>query len=118
MGTVSDYLETLDKDDRDALERVYRIAREEVAGTVEGTSYGMAALLFHGKGLVTALKTKKFLSLYPYSGAVVESNLELLTDFETTKGSIHFSAKAPLPDDTLRILVRSRKAEILGKLER
>ena len=48
MGEVSAYLSTLDGADRDALERVYAIAREVVPEAEEGTSYGMAALLYRG----------------------------------------------------------------------
>ena len=68
VGEVGEYLSTIDGPDRAALERVYAIAREVVAEAEEGTSYGMAALIYRGKGLIATTRTKKFLSLYPYSG--------------------------------------------------
>ena len=112
MGEVGAYLSTVDGADRDALERVYAIAREVVPEAEEGTSYAMAALLYRGKGLVATVRAKKFLSLYPYSGAVIASVLETLSDFETTSGSIHYSAEHQLPDAIVRRIVEARRAEI------
>ena len=112
MGVVGAYLSTVDGADRDALERVYALAREVVPEAVEGTSYAMAALLYRGKGLVATVRTRRFLSLYPYSGAVVASVLDVLGDFTTTKGSIHYSADHQLPDAVVRRIVDTRRAEI------
>ena len=116
MGTeVSSYLDTLDGADRAAVERVYTIAREVVPEAEEGTSYAMAALMYRGKGLIASVRAKKFLALYPYSGSVVAANLEVLAGFETTTGSIHFSAEHPLPDAALRSIVAARRDEIDAK---
>jgi len=63
--------------------------------TEQGISYAMPALLYRGKGLIATVCVKKFLSLYPYSGAVFASVLHELGDFETTSGSIHYFVKPP-----------------------
>ena len=112
MGEVGAYLSTVAGADRDALQRVYAIASEVVPEAEEGTSYAMAALLYRDKGLIAAVRAKKFLSLYPYSGAVIASVLETLSDFETTSGSIHYSAEHQLPDAIVRRIVEARRAEI------
>lgn len=112
MGTVGTYLSTIEGPDRAALERLYAIALELVPAAEEGTSYAMAALMYRGKGLIAAVQAKKFLSLYPFSGAVVAANLDVLTNFETTTGSIHFSVEHQLPDAAVRRIVQSRRAEI------
>jgi uncharacterized protein YdhG (YjbR/CyaY superfamily) len=112
MDEVTEYLKTIAGPDRAALENVYRIARDVVGEAVEGTSYAMPALLYRDRGLVTALKNKRFLSLYPYSAIVIAELQEKLADFETTSGSIHFSAVAPIPDDVLYRIVELRCAEI------
>lgn len=113
MGTVSTYLGTIiDGPDRAALERVYAIAHDTVPEAEEGMSYAMAALIYRGKGLLAAVQGKKFLSIYPYSGSVVASSLEVLGTFETTSGSIHFSAEHQLPEVTLRRIVQARRSEI------
>ena len=115
MGEVGEYLSTIDGPDRAALERVYAIAREVVADAEEGTSYGMAALVYRGKGLIATTRTKKFLSLYPYSGTVIASVSEALSDFETTSGSIHYSADHQLADSVVRRIVEARRSEIDAK---
>lgn len=112
MGEVGTYLSTLDGADREALERVYAIARDVVPEAEEGTSYGMAALLYRGKGLVATVRAKQHLSLYPFSGVVIASVLEAAHGFEATSGSIHYSADHPLPDAVVRQIVEARRAEI------
>jgi uncharacterized protein YdhG (YjbR/CyaY superfamily) len=112
VGEVGAYLSTLDGPDRDALQRIYAIAREVVPEAEEGISYAMPALLYRGKGLIATVRAKKFLSLYPYSGAVIASVLEALGDFEATTGSIHYSAEHQLADAIVRRIVEARRAEI------
>ncbi|WP_104092035.1 iron chaperone [Arthrobacter sp. GMC3] len=112
---VSTYLATIEGADRTALERVYAIAREIVPEAEEGTSYAMAALIYRGKSLLATVQAKKFLALYPYSGAVVAATLDALADFDTTTGSIHYSAAHQLPDDVVRRIVQTRRDEIDAK---
>jgi uncharacterized protein YdhG (YjbR/CyaY superfamily) len=115
VGEVGDQLSSIDGADRIALERVYAIARDVVAEAEEGTSYGMAALLYRGKGLIATTRNKKFLSLYPYSGAVIASVSDALGGFETTSGSVHYSADHQLPDSVVRRIVEARRNEIDAK---
>jgi uncharacterized protein YdhG (YjbR/CyaY superfamily) len=115
VGEVTAYLGSIQGADRAALERVYAIARGLVPEAEEGTSYGMPALLYRGKGLIATLQTRRFLSLYPYSGVVVASVSDALSGFETTSGSIHYSAEHPLPDEVVRRIVGERRAEIDAK---
>ncbi|MCL2612376.1 MAG: DUF1801 domain-containing protein [Nocardioidaceae bacterium] len=118
MGDVADFLATLDGSDLVALEHVYAVAREVVPAAEEGTSYAMPSLLHHGKGLVSVARAKRFLSLYPFSGRVVAELRDELAGFETTKGSIHFSAARPIPDDVLRRIIETRRDEIEASLRR
>ena len=115
MGDVADYLAAVEEPHRTALARVYAVAAEVVPEAVEGTSYAMAALIYRGKGLIAAVRVKKFLSLYPYSGSVLAHLAGDLTEFESTSGSLHFSAEHPVPDDLLRRIVELRRAEIDAK---
>lgn len=115
MGDVADYLDTIAQPHRTALARVYAVATEVVPEAVEGTSYGMAALVYRSKGLIATVRARKFLSLYPYSGAVLSDLAAELNDFETTSGSLHYSVEHPVPDDLLRRIVTRRRAEIDAK---
>ncbi len=116
MGTeVSDYLGQFDGADRAAMERVYAVGRELAPEAVEGTSYAMAALVYRGKGLIATVRGKNFLSIYPFSGVVIANHLDILDGFETTTGSIHYSAENQLPDAALRHIISARRDEIDAK---
>ena len=115
MGKVTEYVRTVEEPHRTELARVYAVARAVVPEAVEGTSYAMAALLYRGKGLIATVRAKQFLSLYPFSGRVLSDLAGELTDFETTRGSLHYSVEHPVPDDLLRRIVELRRAEIDAK---
>ncbi|UJP10353.1 DUF1801 domain-containing protein [Microbacterium sp. KUDC0406] len=112
MGTVDDYLAGLEPADRAVIAHVYAIA-EETAGQVEqGTSYGMPALTYRGKALISLMRTRKHIGLYPFSGRVPDAVAEHLAGFEHDKGTVRFQPEHPLPDDAIRAIVSARMAEI------
>jgi uncharacterized protein YdhG (YjbR/CyaY superfamily) len=115
MGTVAEYLDTLSGPNREVLERVVTIAREVAPEAVEGTSYAMPALLVDGKGLLSALETKKHLAVYPFSGKVLAQLAAELEGFDWAKGTLRFSAEHPLSDELVRRIVELRLAEIAAK---
>lgn len=117
MGEVTDYLATLEGPDADAVKHVYDVAREVAPEATEGRSYGMAALLWHGKGYASAIVAKKHLSLFPFSGQVLDGIGDRLTDFDWAKGTLRFSAGHPVPDEILRDIFRARIVEIESKLK-
>jgi uncharacterized protein YdhG (YjbR/CyaY superfamily) len=112
MGAVDEYFESLDPETRAAFERVRALATEVAPDVGQGTSYGVPALMHGGKPLIGFHAGKGFLSVYPYSGAVLTALRERLPGLETTSGSVHFSAREPLPDDAVRTMVELRIAEI------
>jgi uncharacterized protein YdhG (YjbR/CyaY superfamily) len=115
MGTVTDYLDTLSGPNREVLERIVAVAREVAPEAVEGTSYAMPALMVEGKGLLSALETKKHLAVYPFSGKVLAQLAAELGGFDWAKGTLRFSAERPLSDDLVRRIVELRLAEIEAK---
>jgi uncharacterized protein YdhG (YjbR/CyaY superfamily) len=78
----------------------------------EGTSYGMAALRYRGRPLISVVSTKQGYSVFPFSAAVVESVIGELKDFESTKGGIRFTDKRQLPNKAFDALVARRREEI------
>src|SRR5690349_6373038 len=76
MGTVDDYLTTLDPDDGGVIERVYAVAREEVPDAEQGTGYGMPALVYRGKPLLSVKRTRKHIGIYPFSADAVAAVAE------------------------------------------
>lgn len=112
--TVDDYLASLDGPTAAEFARLRAIAVGVVPEAEQGTSYGMAALKHRGKPLVSFLKAKDHLSLFPFSPAVIDAVRDRLEGFELSKGTIRFSLDRPLPNDVMRDIVRLRRAEIEG----
>ncbi|GAB3595070.1 iron chaperone [Microbacterium tumbae] len=112
MGTIDDYLEGLDAVDSAVIAHVYAVAAEAAGETEQGTSYGMPALLHRGKALLSVMRTRKHIGVYPYSGRVPEAVAHALTGYEHDKGTIRFQPEHPLPDDAIRAIVLARIAEI------
>ncbi|MBK8758028.1 MAG: DUF1801 domain-containing protein [Actinomycetales bacterium] len=118
MGTVTDYLATVDAARRPALERVVDRARELVPDLQEGTSYGMPVLLYRGKGLLSAMAATKHLAIYPHSGTPVGVVSPMLAGFSMSPGTVRFTADRPIPDDALDLLILTRRDEIDAQLAR
>jgi len=117
MGTVDDYLAGLDSDDREAIERVYAIARDEVPDAEQGTGYGMPALVYKGKPLLSVKRTQKHIGLYPFSPEAVSAVADAVREVPETgldKGTVRFQPTNPLPDDLVRALVLARRQQIDG----
>jgi len=114
MAPLDDYFGTLDADTRAAFEHIRDLALEIVPEAEQGTSYGMAALKYKEKGLLGFAAAKRHLSIFPFSGQVVDDVRDRLTGFELSKGTIRFTVNRPLPDDVVRDVMALRLAEILG----
>ena len=114
MTEVDDYLAGLDEPARTVLAGVYAQARAIVPDVEQGRSYGMPALTYCGKPLISAIETKRHLSLFPFSGKVVAAVAPDLEGYDLSKGTIRFSAEHPLPDAVVTRVVELRRAEIDG----
>lgn len=114
MGTVDDYLDSLDPSDRAAIARLYEIARTLVPDAEQGKGYGMPALTYRGKPLISVMRAKKHIGVYPFSPDAVSAAAPLLEGFDLDKGTIRFQPDAPLPDAAIRAFVGFRKAQIEG----
>jgi len=114
MGTVDDYLAELDPVDRDVIAHVYEVAREVVPEAEQGLGYGMPALVYRGKSLLSVMRAKRHIGVYPFSPAAVAAVADDLPESDVAKGTIRFQPERPLPDDVVRALVASRKAQIEG----
>ncbi|MFT2816805.1 iron chaperone [Leifsonia sp. A12D58] len=115
MGTIDDYLSSLDPADRDVIARLYAIAWEEVPSAEQGKGYGMPALVHNGKPLLSVMRAKKHIGVYPFSPesvAAIADDLASHPGIGLDKGTIRFQPEHPLPDDAVRRLVAARKAQI------
>lgn len=118
MGTVDDYLATLAAPDAAAVSHVYGLAREVVGEVEQGTGYGMPALIYRGKPLISVMRAKTHIGVYPFSGAVVETVSDAAAQVPgvtLAKGTVRFQPGNPLPDDVVRALVAARRDQIDGR---
>jgi uncharacterized protein YdhG (YjbR/CyaY superfamily) len=111
---VTDYLSGLADSDRSRIDEIYSRARELVPDSVEGLSYGMPALLYRGKGLISVMRTAKHIGVYPFGNLGELADEVTAAGLDTTKGSIHLKDGQSLPVDLLDAFVRRRVAQIDG----
>lgn len=116
MGTVDDFLAELPDGRRRAFERVIGLAAAAAPGADQGTSYGMAALVWRGRPLVGFASAKGHLSLFPFSPGVIDEVRPRLEGYSLSKGTIRFDEEHPLPDDVVSDIVSARRGEIDAKL--
>lgn len=115
MGTVDDYLGGLAPDDRAAIDRVYALARTAVPEAEQGTGYGMPALVYRGKPLISVMRAKKHIGVYPFSTdavAAVADGVRAVAASGLDKGTIRFQPEHPLPDEVVLALARFRRDQI------
>jgi len=109
---VTEYLSGLAEADRTRIDEIYSYARELVPDAVEGLSYGMPALLYKGKGLISVMKTAKHIGVYPFGNLAELASEVAAAGLDTTKGSIHLKDGQTLPVDLLDAFIRRRVAQI------
>jgi uncharacterized protein YdhG (YjbR/CyaY superfamily) len=112
MGVLTDYIAGADDPARSMLARLRDRALELVPSAEEGNSYGMAALRYRGKPLISVVTAKHGYSVFPFSANVVALAAADLDGFASTKGGIKFSDQQPLLGATFDRLVLERRAEI------
>jgi uncharacterized protein YdhG (YjbR/CyaY superfamily) len=109
---VTDYIADLDEPARSVLDRYRTRALAIVPVAEEGMSYGMPALRYRGRPLISVVLTKQGCSVFPFSPAVVASVLAQIDGFDSTKGGIKFTDERCLPDPAFDALVARRRDEI------
>jgi uncharacterized protein YdhG (YjbR/CyaY superfamily) len=112
MGTIDDYLATLDATTRATIGHLYEVARGEVPEAEQGLGYGMPALVYRGKPLLSVMRAKSHVGLYPFSPDAIAAVAPLLDGFDHAKGTIRMPIDRPIPDAVLRLLLTARRAQI------
>jgi uncharacterized protein YdhG (YjbR/CyaY superfamily) len=113
-ATIDEYLATVSEDQRTALEKLRKTIKAAAPKAEECINYGLAAFRLNGKNLVGFGASAKHCSFHPMDGHTVDAFKEELKDYETSKGTIRFSADKPLPATLVKKLVKARIAEIGG----
>ena len=108
--TIDEYLAGLDADKRAALEKLRKTIRMTAPQAEECISYGIPSFRQNGM-LVGFGATAKHCAFYLMSSSTVETFHDELKEYNTSKGTIRFSADKPLPATLVRKLVKARIAE-------
>ncbi|MGC3954142.1 MAG: DUF1801 domain-containing protein [Propionicimonas sp.] len=114
MSELSDYLADLPEPQRSVITGIYRRVRELVPEAEDGVGYGMPALRYRGKPLLSVMNAKGHIGLYPFSPAALDTVRDELAGYALAKGTVRFSAAQPLPMAALDRLIAARVAEIDG----
>jgi uncharacterized protein YdhG (YjbR/CyaY superfamily) len=109
--TIDEYLAGLSPEDRAVLQKVRRAVHAAAPGAEECISYGMPAFRLNGKLIAGFKAAANHCSFHPMSSDTVATLKADLAGYETSKGTIKFSAHAGLPDTLVRKLVKVRIAE-------
>ena len=109
--TIDEYLAGLSPENRAALQKVRRAVHAAAPGVEECISYGMPAFRLHGKLVAGFKAAANHCSFHPMSGDTVATLKSDLAGYETSKGTIKFSARSGLPATLVRKLVKARIAE-------
>jgi uncharacterized protein YdhG (YjbR/CyaY superfamily) len=110
--TIDGYLAGLSAENRAALQKVRRAVHAAAPKAEECISYGIPAFRLNGK-LIAAFKAAAgHCSFHPMSGDTVTTLKADLAGYDTSRGTIRFSARAGLPATLVRKLVKTRIAEV------
>jgi uncharacterized protein YdhG (YjbR/CyaY superfamily) len=111
---IDAYLATLPADQGWALQRLRAQIARLMPEAVETISYGMPAFKLDGRAVVWFAGWKGHCSIYPLTGTFLEAHEDALKPYGRTKGSLHFTPAAPLPEALVESLVRARLADLEG----
>jgi uncharacterized protein YdhG (YjbR/CyaY superfamily) len=112
---IDDMLANLSADKRAALEKLRKTIKAVAPEAEECISYGLAAFRLNGRPLVAFAAWANHCALYPMSAATLKKFQDQLKAFETSKGTIRFTADQPLPTALVKKLVKARIAENANK---
>ena len=86
----ADYLEKLDKRQKDAVLQTMEIAEREFPGAVRVMSYGVPTIKLNKKYIMAVGANKDFFSVYPFGWSAIEATKHLLHGLSYSKGTIRF----------------------------
>jgi len=109
--TFDAYLASLPAEQRATLQRLREVVHAAAPEAEEYIGYGLAAFRLNGRPLVALGASAKHCSFHPMNGTTIAAMKDDLAGYETSKGTIRFAVRKPLPAALVRKIVKTRVAE-------
>jgi uncharacterized protein YdhG (YjbR/CyaY superfamily) len=109
--SIDGYLKGVPEDRRRALKDLRKKIRSVIPDAEECISYRMPAFRVNGVVVAGFAATTKGCSYFPFSGSTLKTLGPLVSRYQQTKSSLHFSPEIPLPLALVRKLIKTRMAE-------
>ncbi len=116
--SVEDYMATLPKGSRAALEKLRQTIKAAAPEATEAISYQMPAFKDHGRVLVYYAAFKDHYSLFAASGTILGTFAEELKPYVSGKGTLRFEMGKPLPVAVVKKIVKARLQENAARRSR
>lgn len=114
--SIDEYIATFPEDIQEKLQALRATIKAAAPDATEKISYQMPTFALEGN-LVYFAVWKNHIGFYPGSGAATAAYEQELSNYKSTKGSIHLPIDKPLPLELIGKIVAHRVAENLQKAE-
>jgi len=112
VSPIDAYLAKRPADQREALQQLREQISRLLPDAEESISYGIPTFKLGGRAVVWYAGWKSHCTIYPLTDSFLADHEDELGQFERTKGSLHFTPDAPLPEPIVEGLVRARLADL------
>src|ERR1700692_2629582 len=109
--SIDGYLKGVPENRRQALKDLRKKILSIIPEAQECISYRMPAFRVNGMVVAGFAATTKGCLYFPFSGSTLKTLGPLVSRYEQTKSSLHFSPEVPLPLTLVRKLIKTRIAE-------
>lgn len=109
---IDEYFDNAPEPQRTTLLAMWSSLRELLPDAEVVISYGVPAYKVGGKGVAGVAQFAGHCSYLPMSGSVTATLAQELSAYRTSKGAVMMPIDQPLPDDLIRLLVETRRAEL------
>lgn len=111
MSEVDEYLSEVSPSQRAELERIRKLVKKLAPDASELIGYGIPTYKYKGKNLIHYAAFKDHMSIFPGPLAIENLNDEL-KNFKQSKGTIQFTLENPIPEKTLKKIIKINIARI------
>ena len=111
-ATVDDYLAAIPEAQRSALEPIRRWILAAIPGGSERIGYQIPMFEYQRRGLVGLSVAQQYCSLHLMSPPLARALKDQLTEGDLVGATLHFTADDPISEETVRLIVARRIAEV------